>query len=536
MRGVPRHVRTKTILMSPAHSRSYFLRQDIGAGVVVFLIALPLCLGISLASDAPILSGVITGIVAGLLVSVLSGSEVSVSGPAAGLATVVAAGQQQLGSFEALLVATILAGLLQVLLGVLRAGFIASLIPSSVIHGMVVGIGLIIMFRQVPHALGWKGSLHFDESLFCVSSDFCRGSTVSEVTTAFTKSNGAATLIFFCSLLLLVLWARRAYAGSKVFLAIPPPLAAVAAGVGLNWLLGALDPELMLRGDEGYLVQLPALSGLSDILRAAPVLNSDLLRDEKVWQVAGSLAIIASIQSLLSVEAADKIDPWRRVSDPNRELLAQGLGNIVAGAFGGLPMTSVIVRSSANVYAGAHSRVASLCHGALLLFAITTVPALINQIPLASLGAILLFVGFQLVNPKMVREIYQSGPEQFIPFVVTTAAVMFVDLFTGVLLGTAVGLLIVLKMNFHTSFTIIREGNDFFVRFAKDVTFLQKFVLRRTLAAIPDGANVYIDGGGAMFVDYDIRDVVEDFKRSAPEREIEVSVRNVHAYKSPFLA
>lgn len=521
--------------MNPSHLRPSFLRQDLSAAVVVFLIALPLSLGISLASDAPPLSGVITGIVAGLIVSLFSGSELSISGCAAGLSAVAVAGQQTLGSFEAFLVATILAGLLQIGFGLLRAGFIASLIPASVIRGMVVGIGLIIMFKQAPHALGVKNTFHFDESLLCLFSGFCEGESAQEIRAATNKPNEAATIIFLGSLLLLVWWHKNAHAGRKLFLLIPPPLAAVVAGIALNQGLGIIDPDLMLGPGSGYLVQLPDFSGFSELLKASPDIDMSFFRDPKVWTVAASLSVVASIQSLLSIEATDKLDPIRRVSDPNRELVAQGIGNAVSGFLGGLPMTSVIVRSSANVYAGAHSRIAGLGHGILLLLSVVFLSRFINLIPLASLGAVLLVVGFQLVNPRTLKSIFTQGAEQWIPFCVTAVSVISIDLFTGVLLGTVVGLLIVLKMNFHTAFTVIREDNDFFVRFAKDVTFLQKFVLRRTLAKIPDGSNVYIDGGGAMFIDYDIRDVIDDFKQSAAEREIDVSVRNLYAYKSPLI-
>lgn len=521
--------------MNAARPRSTFLRQDLSAAVVVFLIALPLSLGISIASDAPLLSGVITGIVGGIIVSLLSGSELSISGCAAGLAAVVVAGQQTLGSFEAFLVATILAGAFQIMLGLLRAGFIASLIPASVIRGMVVGIGLIIIFKQAPHALGVKNTFHFEESLLCLFSEFCEGDSAEEIQSAVNKPNEAATIIFFGSLLLLVWWNKNAYAGRRFFLLIPPPLAAVFSGIVLNQVLGLIDPSLMLGSGSGYLVQLPEFNGFSELLKASPDVDVSFFKDPRVWAVAASLSVVASIQSLLSIEATDKLDPVRRVSDPNRELIAQGIGNAVSGFLGGLPMTSVIVRSSANVYAGAHSRVAGLGHGFLLLLSVVFLSRFINLIPLASLGAVLLVIGFQLVNPRSLKSIFTNGAEQWIPFTVTAVSVITVDLFSGVLLGTAVGLLIVLKMNFHTAFTVIREDNDFFVRFAKDVTFLQKFVLRRTLAKIPDGANVYIDGGGAMFIDYDIRDVIDDFKQSAAEREIDVSVRNLYAYKSPLI-
>ncbi len=518
-----------------AHSAKYAnLQNDLTAGLVVFLIALPLNLGIALASNAPLASGLVAGLAAGLIVSLLSGSQLSISGPSAGLAAFVVAGQQTLGSFEALLAATLVAGALQVLAGFLRAGFIASLIPASVIQGMVFGIGLIIMFKQVPNALGLKADLHFEESLLGLSSQSYWRDASEMLKSAATSLNEASIAIFFASLLLLVWWDRKARGGAPFVRFVPAPLIAVCAGSALNLIFGALGPDYVLGEDSGRLVSIPVFSKMGDFVSLLPTLNLSALGRPEVWQFGFMLAAVASVQSLLSLEATDKLDPLRRHSLPNRELVAQGIGNMASAALGGLPMTSVIIRSSTNIFAGASSRFACFFHGCLLLIAIFLLPGLINSIPLASLGAILLTIGYRLANPKLVMASLRNGADQFIPFIVTAVSVVALDLFHGVLLGTAVGLLIVLRMNFHSAFTIVRDGNDFFVRFAKDVTFVQKFVLRRTLAKVPDRSRVFIDGGGAMFIDFDIRDVVEDFIQSAQQREIEVSVLNIHAYKSPL--
>lgn len=515
-------------------SKQANLQSDLTAGLVVFLIALPLNLGIALASNAPLVSGLVSGLAAGLLVSLVSGSQLSISGPSAGLAAFVVAGQQTLGSFEALLAATILAGALQLLAGCLRAGFLASLIPASVIQGMVFGIGLIIMFKQVPHALGLKADLHFEESLLGLSSHSYWREASEMLKSAATSLNEGSVTIFFVSLILLMWWDRKARKGWHIAKFLPAPLVAVCVGSVLNFIFGALGPEYMLGEDSGRLVNIPVFSKAGDFVSLLPTLTTSAFARLEVWQFAFMLAAVASIQSLLSLEATDKLDPLRRHSSPNRELIAQGVGNMASAALGGLPMTSVIIRSSTNIFAGASSRFACFFHGCLLLVAIFLIPRLINTIPLASLGAILLTIGYRLANPKLVRTSLRNGADQFIPFIVTAVSVAAVDLFHGVLLGTAVGLLIVLRMNFHSAFTIVRDGNDFFVRFAKDVTFVQKFVLRRTLARVPDRSRVYIDGGGAMFIDFDIRDVVEDFIQSAKQRGIEVSVLNIHAYKSPL--
>lgn len=515
-------------------SKQANLQSDLTAGLVVFLIALPLNLGIALASNAPLVSGLVSGLAAGLLVSLLSGSQLSISGPSAGLAAFVVAGQQTLGSFEALLAATIIAGALQVLAGCLRAGFVASLIPASVIQGMVFGIGLIIMFKQVPHALGLKADLHFEESLLGLSSHSYWHEASEMLKSAATSLNEGSVTIFFVSLILLMWWDRKARKGWHIAKFLPAPLVAVCVGSVLNFFFGALGPEYMLGEDSGRLVNIPVFSKAGDFVSLLPTLTTSAFARLEVWQFAFMLAAVASIQSLLSLEATDKLDPLRRHSSPNRELIAQGVGNMASAALGGLPMTSVIIRSSTNIFAGASSRFACFFHGCVLLVAIFLIPRLINTIPLASLGAILLTIGYRLANPKLVMNSLRNGADQFIPFLVTAVSVAAVDLFHGVLLGTAVGLLIVLRMNFHSAFTIVRDGDDFFVRFAKDVTFVQKFVLRRTLARVPNHSRVYIDGGGAMFIDFDIRDVVEDFIKSAQQRGIEVSVLNIHAYKSPL--
>ncbi len=510
------------------------LRSDLTAGFVVFLIALPLNLGIALASNAPMVSGLVSGLVAGLLVSLLSGSQLSISGPSAGLAAFVVAGQQLLGSFEALLAATILAGALQVVAGFLRAGFMASLIPASVIQGMVFGIGVIIMFKQVPNALGLKANLHFEESLLGLSSQSYWRDAAQMFHNATSSLNEASLTIFFISLALLLWCDKKAKNGVRLMTFLPAPLVAVCVGSTLNIIFEFLGPGNVLGEDPAQHVNIPVFSKIGEFVSLLPTLSTSAFGRSDVWQFACMLAVVASIQALLSLEATDKLDSLRRHSSPNRELVAQGLGNIASAAIGGLPMTSVIIRSSTNVFAGATSRFACFFHGFLLLIAIFLLPKLINSIPLASLGAVLLTIGYRLANPKLALASFRNGPDQFIPFCVTAIAVVAVDLFHGVLLGSAVGLLIVLRMNFHSAFTIIRDGNDFFVRFAKDVTFVQKSILRRTLARIPDHSRVFIDGGGAMFIDFDIRDVVEDFIESARRRSIDVSVLNIHAYKSPL--
>lgn len=503
-----------------------FLKQDISAGFVVFLVALPLCLGIAIASEAPPIAGIISGIVAGVLVSLLSGSELSVSGPAAGLTVTVIAAQTSIGSFEGLLVATALAGALQIILGTIRAGLLAAFFPSSVIKGMLAGIGILIAFKQIPHAVGWMEPAMAEEGLFCFGSPFCLHGFYQFLREPHQRISFGAVLISGISLYLLILWERLALARRGVYKSIPGPLLVVALGVLCNAGFSWMGPWFALKAEDGQLVTLPALSGVSDLFIHGPKSFTTWLNNSAVWTAALVIAIIGSIETLLSLEATDKLDPLRRTSRPNRELIAQGTGNIVAGLLGGIPITSVIVRSSTNVYAGGRTRLASMFHGLLLLISIVLVPSLLNQIPLASLASILILVGYKLSNVKLMKQVWAAGFDQFLPFIITILGVVGFDLLTGVIIGTIVGLLVVLVANHHLAFNIIRDGTSFYLRFAKDVTFVQKIALKRELARLPNDTDIIIDGGGAMFIDHDIFEMLEDFRRSARDRNINLELRN----------
>lgn len=504
-----------------------FLKQDVSAGFVVFLVALPLCLGIAIASEAPPLSGLITGIIAGVVVSLLSGSELSVSGPAAGLTVTVIAATRDIGSFEGLMVATILSGVFQLILAGLRAGHLATFFPSAVIKGMLAGIGIIIAFKQLPHAIGWRSPFNPEEGMFCLSSPFCLKSLWSQYRSASGTFDLAAILISGISLYLLIAWQQLAKKRKGLFRTIPGPLVVVCFGIAFNWLLHALVPSMGLTTEDGQLVALPEISGVKDLFTNGPSNILTWLGSRAVWSSALAIALIGSVETLLSLEATDKLDPLRRVSRPNRELFAQGVGNIAAGSLGGVPMTSVIVRSSTNVYSGGRTRIAGVVHGLLLLVSVLLFPMVLNQIPLAALAAILILVGYKLANVRLVRGVWKSGLDQFLPFAVTVAGVVLFDLLTGVFVGTIFGLLVVLLMNHHSAFTVVNDGNSFYLRFAKDVTFLQKIALKRTLAQIPNNSDILIDCAGAMFVDHDIVEVIEDFKESAVDRHIKVEVSNI---------
>jgi MFS superfamily sulfate permease-like transporter len=510
--------------MSSRFFRFDFVKQDVAAGFVVFLVALPLCLGISLASEAPLLAGIITGIVAGIVVSLISGSELSVSGPAAGLTMTVIAGQHAVGSFEGFLVAVVLSGLIQVVMGLARTGTLAALFPTSVIKGMLAGIGIIIIIKQIPLALGWNERFDVEESLFSAVNS--SETFISWVFSARHFVSLGAVVVSILSVGILLAWEMLASRGKAFFKRIPGPLVAVVVAVASNELFKVFFPEFLLTAEAGQLVSLPSITGITDLVASTAKPDWALLANPAVWTTAGIVALIGSIETLLCIEATDKLDPLKRVSHPNRELVAQGIGNMIAGSLGGLPMTSVIVRSSANVYSGGRTRISSFVHGMLLLVCVVVIPTILNLIPLAALASILILVGYKLANASLFMKMYKTGSDQFLPFIVTVLAVIGTDLLTGVLIGTAVGLMVVLRMNYHAAYTLVHEDSFYLIRFAKDATFVQKMKLKRDLARIPNGASILIDGGGAMFIDFDILEILEDFKASAVDRQIAVQVRN----------
>ena len=370
----------------------------------------------------------------------------------------------------------------------------------------------------------------------CLFSPFCLHSLWEEFSTTGGHFDLAAILVSGTSLLILLAWPSLAASKGGVYRAIPGPLIVVCLAVILNKLLGALSESFSLTAAEGQLVSLPTITSVRDLLTQGPGTVWTWLTSSEVWSAGFVIAIIGSLETLLSVEAVDKLDPLRRVSRPNRELVAQGIGNIAAGALGGIPMTSVIVRSSTNVYSGGRTRIASIVHGALLLLSVLFIPTLLNKIPLAALSAILILVGYKLASANMIREMWLSGLDQFLPFAVTAASVVLFDLITGVLVGTVFGLAVVLVMNHHSAFSVVNDENCYLLRFAKDVTFLQKIALKRALAKLPNGSQIVIDCGGAMFIDHDILELLEDFKASAIDRQISVEISNKPAIKFNLLS
>ena len=500
-----------------------YLKSDASSGLVVFLVALPLCLGIALASGAPLFAGILAGIIGGTVVAMLSGSEVSVSGPAAGLAVIVATAIQHLGSFPVFQTCIVLAGLLQLAFGVLKLGSVADYVPSPVLKGMLAGIGIVIILKQIPHAVGrdtdYEGDLSFLEK--------AGENSFTDIVKALYASNGEAIIISLSCMLLILAWDSAWLKRFHFTKLLPGALAAVILGTAINEGFRAFFGNFYLRAEDGHLVALPVVSSADAFVKLFSFPDFGALLRQDVWTTALTIAVVASIETLLSLEAADKLDPFKRVSSPNRELLAQGTGNLCSGFIGGLPITSVVVRTSANVYAGARTRMSAFIHGCLLLVAVLAIPGWLNHVPLSCLAAILILIGYKLAKVKLFTTMYAAGWAQFLPFMATVLGVVLIDLLKGVLLGLAVGLFYVLRSNHHQAVGVENDGNFYSLRFNKDMSFLNKADLKRQLAAIPDGAELVIDGHHAKFVDTDIDDVIADFLENARHRRIKVELRHI---------
>lgn len=494
------------------------LAKDLSASVVVLLVALPLCLGIALGSGAPLISGLIAGVVGGVVVGFLSGSPLSVSGPAAGLTTIVAAAITKLPSYEAFALAVMLAGAFQVLLGVVRAGVVGDFIPNSVIKGMLAAIGLILILKQFPHLVGYDADFEGDESFLQSDSE----NTLTELYHAMGFFSLPAALIGVVSILLLLLWERPFIRSHRLLALVPGPLVVVAVGI-LMQVVMARVPELALSAQ--HMVDIPNIAGLSGLLSVVRPPDLQMLSHPSVWLSAATLAIVASLESLLGVEAVDKLDPLKRVTPANRELMAQGAGNMVSGMLGGLPVTSVVVRSSANVQAGAVSKRSTILHGVLMLFGVLLMPTVIDMIPYAALAAILMVTGYKLVKVNTFKEFHAKGWEQFIPFVVTILAILFSDLLTGIVIGIFVGLFFMMRSNFRTTVLLVKDGENHLLRLRKDVSFLNKPIVKQRLASLPNGSYILIDTNPADFIDQDVLEVIREFIVSAPARNIRVEVK-----------
>lgn len=508
------------------------LKYDAPSGLVVFLVALPLCLGIALASGAPLFAGIIAGIVGGLVIPLVSNSQMSVSGPAAGLAVIVATAIQNLGSFRLFLLAVALAGLLQIILGFARAGVIGNYVPNAVIKGMLAAIGIVIILKQIPHALGADTRFEGDFDFFF---ELGNDNTLTTIIKAIYTANPEAIIITAVSLAILLAWERPFMQKYKIFKLVPGPLVVVLMSILMNELFRMQFGDFYLKSEDGHLVKLPVAASLGDFFRQFTLPDWSGLTNKQVYISALTIGIIGSIETLLSIEAVDKLDPFRRISSTNRELKAQGLGNLISGLIGGLPITAVIVRSSANVYAGARTKTSAILHGALLFICVLSIPSLLNRIPLCALAAILFMIGYKLTKVALYQKMYKAGWDEFVPFIVTVVAIVFTDLLVGIGIGLAVGLFFVIKTNHHSALTVVNQGDDYLIRFNKDVSFVNKTELKNKLSSIPANSSLVIDGTKAVFIDGDIYDVIADFRESARYRNIKVELKNFESKSQVFI-
>lgn len=495
-----------------------YLKEDLSASLVVFLVAVPLCLGIAVASGASPLSGLIAGLVGGLVVGSASGSSLSVSGPAAGLTAIVLDAINSLPTFNAFLFAVVMAGVFQFLFGVFKAGVIGYYFPTAVIKGMLSAIGLILILKQIPHALGDDKDYEGDTAFFQPDDQ----NTFSEIILAFQNPSTGAIVITLVALAIMIIFDMQYFKKFGIFKIIPPALLAVLSGVGINALFYIIKPDWALSGM--HLVKIPQADSLAGLWDKFQFPDWNQVGNSEIYVIAITIALVASIETLLSVEATDKLDPKKRVTPTNRELRAQGLGNFVSGLIGGLPVTAVIVRSSANVNSGGQTKLSAIFHGIWIVLSIIFLADIMNLIPLAALAAVLFIVGYKLVKPALIKSMYQKGWDQFIPFAITILAILFTDLLKGITIGMIVGLFYVMKTNFQKSVRMVKhDDNHFLIRLNKDVSFLNKALILEYFEKIPDGAHVLIDTKRAEFIDNDIKEVLDDFVHSAKDREINLT-------------
>jgi SulP family sulfate permease len=503
------------------------LKSDLPASIVVFFVAVPLCLGIALASGAPLFAGIIAGIVGGMVVGMASGSALGVSGPAAGLAVIVLTSISSLGSWPTFLLAVFIAGVFQLIMGFAKAGFIAYFFPSSVIKGMLTGIGLLIIIKQIPHALGYdkdpEGDLAFAPAAGGENS-------FSAITNALQYITPGAVLISVISLAILILWDSVLSKKHKIFQLIQGPIVVVIFGIVMNYMYQSGVLNFSLAKDQ--LVQLPVASSFAEFFNQFTFPDFSQITNIEVYKVAVVLAIVASLETLLCVEATDKLDPYKRVTPTNRELKAQGLGNVVSGLIGGLPITQVIVRSSANINFGAKTKLSAILHGVFLLISAITIAGIMNMIPLASLAAILLMVGYKLAKPSLFKQMYKLGWEQFVPFTATVIGILFTDLLRGITIGLVFGIFYTLRHSYRNSHHIkdvstTEDGREVHhLVLAEEVSFFNKASVLKTLSALPENSKVIVDFEKSKAIAHDVLELIDDFKANAKTKNITVETRN----------
>ncbi len=499
-----------------------YIKNDLPASIVVFFVALPLCLGIALASGAPLFSGLIAGIVGGIVVGSLSGSKIGVSGPAAGLAAIVLTAIGTLGGYENFLVAVVLGGIIQLVFGLLRLGIIGYYSPSSVIKGMLTGIGIIIILKQIPHFFGYDPDPEGDFAFFQVDGE----NTFSEILNSINHITPGSLLIGVIGLAILLLWSNVLSKKGKIFQLIQGPLVAVVVGI-IFYVLTKGHSTLGI--ESSHLVSVPVPEDFSSFLGQFSFPNFVAITNPEIWVVAFTIALVASLETLLCVEATDKLDPYKNVTPTNRELLAQGTGNILSGMIGGLPITQVIVRSSANIQSGGRSKMSAIIHGFFLLISVILIPKLLNMIPLSVLAAVLLIVGYKLAKPALFKTMYDLGWKQFLPFIVTIAGIVFTDLLKGIALGLAVGIIVILIKSYQNSHFLHKEGEDvddgkIKMTLAEEVTFFNKGAILKELDRLPENSYLELDVRKTRYLDNDIIEILEDFSVKAKERNINIKL------------
>ena len=498
------------------------LKVDFSSGLVVFLVALPLCLGIAMASGAPLFSGIISGIVGGIVVGFLSQSHISVSGPAAGLTAIILTAITDLGSFELFLTAVFIAGLIQLCLGFIKAGSISNYFPTNVIEGMLAGIGVIIILKQLPHAFGYDADFEGDQAF--IQSD--GQNSFTSLLDVFNHLQFGAVVVTIVSLVILISWEKIPFL--KNIKLIPGALIAVAMGIILNEIFIQTNSPLAILST--HLVSLPVPDSFEAFKDVIVTPNFTGFTNPKIWIIGATIAVVASIETLLCIEAADRMDAQKRYTNPNVELKAQGIGNIVSSLIGGLPMTSVVVRSSANNNAGAKSKLSAIIHGVLLLLSVLIIPSLLNKIPLATLATILILVGYKLAKPATFIHFWQKGKYQFIPFIATLVAVVTTDLLKGVGLGMIISIIFILKGNLKRAYTFKKEeyedGDIIHINLAQEVSFLNKAAIKLTLNEIPENSSVIIHAQDTVYIAHDILDLISEFQEvRAVDANIKVKLK-----------
>lgn len=493
--------------------------SDFPASIVVLLVALPLCLGIALASGVPLFSGIIAGVVGGVVVGMASGSQLSVTGPAAGLTVIVATAVLKLHVFEAFLLAVVIAGVFQIILGYINAGIIGDYVPNAVIKGMLAAIGLLLILKQFPHLLGYDADFEGDDSFSQLNNE----NTFSGILSAVNYITPSALVIGVVSLLILIGWEQKFIKSKKWLTLVPGPLVVVLVGTAISEYFRLYSTSYAL--ESKHLVTLPVATGLGDFISFLTFPELKYLTNPDVWITGFTIAIVASLETLLGIEAVDKLDPLKRVTPTNRELKAQGLGNIVSGLLGGLPVTSVVVRSSANVSAGGKTKLSAILHGIFLLLCVAFIPFLLNKIPLSALAAILIFIGYKLAKVSLFKGFYKKGWDQFMPFVITIIAILVTDLLKGIIIGIAVGLFFILRSNFRSAVLIVSDVNKYLFRLRKDVSFLNKPIVKKTLEEIPENSYIIIDATRADFIDKDIIEEINNFMLHAHLKNIKVEIK-----------